>query len=107
MNTLLIITTTVATKQDAQLLASTLVAQKLAACVQLIGPIESTYFWENTIQTEQEFHCQIKTTWDKKNALLHHLQEHHPYTLPEVLIAEQETTPAFYDWVKSTTQAEH
>ena len=49
------ITTTVADRADAERIAASLVAKQLAACVQVSGPIESTFRWKGQVQTSQEW----------------------------------------------------
>jgi periplasmic divalent cation tolerance protein len=46
--------TTTETKADAQAIAHALVEKRLAACVQIIGPITSTYWWRGEIETAEE-----------------------------------------------------
>jgi periplasmic divalent cation tolerance protein len=60
MKTYIQISTTTETKEQAQKIVQHLVRQKLAACVQISGPIESTYRWKGNIETAQEWLCVIK-----------------------------------------------
>ena len=53
--------TTTQRREDALQIARALVEQRLAACVQVLGPIESTYRWKGNIETSQEWICSIKT----------------------------------------------
>ena len=54
--------TTTATKAEADALAAALVERRLAACVQVIGPIRSVYWWEGEVSSDEEWLCQMKTT---------------------------------------------
>ena len=77
--------TTTATQEDAQAIASALVEQRLAACVQIIGPITSTYRWQAGVETSQEWMCLIKTRLDLYQGLERAIREIHPYEVPEIL----------------------
>ena len=83
-DTIQVITTT-ETKADAQAIARALVEKRLAACVQIIGPITSTYWWQGEIETAEEWLCLIKSRRDLYEALEEAIQEVHPYEVPEIL----------------------
>ena len=55
------VATTTDSKQQAEQIAQTLVEQRLAACVQIAGPIQSVYRWQGNIEQAEEWHCTIKT----------------------------------------------
>ena len=79
------VSTTVETREDARSLAGELVKKRLAACVQVIGPVNSTYWWEERISNEEEWLLIIKS----RNVLFERLEktikELHPYEVPEIL----------------------
>ena len=77
--------TTVDSEDAAERLAHGMVDGRLAACVQVVGPIRSVYRWQGAVQTEQEWQCLAKTTVDRLDALVEHLRRHHPYDLPEII----------------------
>src|ERR1700687_4336793 len=62
MTTARIVLTTIGQKQDADKLALQLVERRLAACVNIVGPIRSVYRWKQKISNEQEYLLVIKTT---------------------------------------------
>ena len=64
MHDYLQVTTTTETKDDAARIAALLVERRLAACVQVTGPITSTFRWEGKIQSAEEWHCIAKTRRD-------------------------------------------
>ena len=85
MKTYIQISITTETKEQAQKIAKYLVGQKLAACVQITGPIESTYRWKDKIETAHEWLCLIKTRenfFDKVEAAIKKL---HSYETPEIV----------------------
>ena len=79
-------TTTTETKADAQALADALVERRLAACVQIVGPITSTYRWQGEIERAEEWLCVIKSRRDLYDDLEAAILEIHPYDVPEILI---------------------
>ena len=81
--TLMIGTTTVATRPDAERLARGLVESRLAACAQIDGPITSVYHWQGKIETTAEFRITIKFTASNAAALETWLRDNHPYDTPE------------------------
>jgi periplasmic divalent cation tolerance protein len=78
------VTTTTADRADAERIAASLLAQRLAACVQVGGPLESTYRWKGQIETSQEWICTIKTArslYERVEKAIRHL---HSYEEPEI-----------------------
>ena len=53
--------TTVNNQADADTIAGAAVSERLAACVQVIGPISSTYWWQGSLESADEWLCLIKT----------------------------------------------
>ena len=77
--------TTVDTKEAAEAMARQLVREKLAACVQVSGPVESTYRWKGQIETAQEWQCAIKTLPHRYGAVEEAIRELHSYDEPEIV----------------------
>ena len=80
-----IVLTTVGLLEKAEQLASTLVERRLAACVNIVGPIRSIYRWKDAIEREQEYLLLIKTSAERAAELAAAFAELHPYELPERL----------------------
>ena len=80
-----IVLTTVAVHETAEKLAEELVERRLAACVNILGPIRSVYRWKDKVQREQEYLLVIKTSGDRAAQLTSVLQGLHPYELPEIV----------------------
>ncbi len=78
-----IVLTTVGSLEAAEQLAGTLVERRLAACVNIIGPIRSVYRWKNKIEREQEYLLLIKTSAERAADLATAFAELHPYEVPE------------------------
>lgn len=82
------VVTTTEHEQDAQTIARQLVQQRLAACVQVLGPITSTYRWEGRIETAQEWQCWAKTRRELYEQIERAIRQIHSYELPEILAVE-------------------
>jgi len=92
--------TTTATKQDAERIATELVAERLAACVQVVGPITSVYRWQGEMENSQEWLCLAKTTRQRYEAVEIAIRRLHPYDVPEVIATPIVAGSAAYlDWV--------
>lgn len=87
----------------AESIASTLVQERLAACVNLL-PVTSVYRWDGAIQRDAEVTALIKVRAEGVDALRARLVELHPYDLPEVLalpIDAAGSLGAYVDWVRA------
>lgn len=78
------VTTTTATREEADALAGEVLEARLAACVQIVGPIRSRYWWKDTIETAEEWLCLAKTTAARAPALEQAIRAGHAYETPEV-----------------------
>lgn len=79
------VTTTTAERKDADALARAVLDQRLGACVQISGPIDSSYWWNDRLETAREWIVTIKTRKDLYKPLEKLLLEQHPYDQPEII----------------------
>lgn len=77
--------TTAGSEEEAGRIASLLVERRLAACVQVVGPIVSRYRWQGAIEAEQEWQCLAKTTRPAYEAVEAAIREVHSYDEPEII----------------------
>jgi periplasmic divalent cation tolerance protein len=77
--------TATSSRVNARRIARALVDRRLAACVQIIGPIQSTYRWQGRITTAREWLCLIKTTQARYLELAAVVNALHPYDTPEIV----------------------
>ena len=77
--------TTTETKEQAMAIARHLVEEKLAACVQICGPMESIYRWKGKIETAPEFLCLVKTREDLFPQVESAIKKLHSYETPEII----------------------
>jgi periplasmic divalent cation tolerance protein len=82
----IVVLTTCGNDEDANALARALIDRRLAACVNAIGRVASTYRWKGEIQQDQETLLIIKTTAPRLAALEQAIREHSKYELPEVIV---------------------
>lgn len=83
-----LVLTTTGSKQEAQKIGRELVERKLAACVNVLGPIDSVYRWKGAVETAEEFLCVIKTTAFATEKVTAAIKELHSYELPECVVLE-------------------
>jgi len=77
--------TTTDKKDQARAIARYLVEEELAACVQILDGIESTYLWKGKIETSKEFMCFIKTREDLYPQVEAAIKKLHTYETPEII----------------------
>jgi periplasmic divalent cation tolerance protein len=79
------VVTTTERREDAERIARALVEERLAACVQVTGPITSTYRWQGKIETAQEWQCWAKSRHSLYAKIEQAIRKLHPYEVPEIL----------------------
>ncbi len=85
-------------------IARTLVAERLAACVQVVPGVVSTYRWEGTVQESAELLLLIKTTRERFAALKSRLPALHPYAQPELVATGiVDGLPSYLEWMAVET----
>jgi periplasmic divalent cation tolerance protein len=81
-----IVLTTIGGATDGHQLASILVTERLAACVNVLGEMESVYRWNEAVESERECQLIIKTTADRVAELKTRIHEIHSYEVPEFIV---------------------
>jgi periplasmic divalent cation tolerance protein len=95
-----IVLSTFPTDQDPTGLATTLVEERLAACVNVLPPMQSIYRWDGKIEQATEHQLVIKTTLPRVAALKARLADLHPYDVPELLVlAVTDGTESYLRWL--------
>jgi len=98
-HTIVEIRTTFGDRPAAEACAGRLVRERLAACVQIDGPVASTYVWRDAVDTTQEWRCTCKTTPGRAAACRAAIVAGHPYELPEVIEARVNASAGYAAWV--------
>ena len=102
---LLVLCTAPAAGEVALELARGLVEARLAACVNLVGPVRSVYRWQGEVQDEPELQLLIKTRRGRYRELEQWLGKHHPYEVPEILALPIAVgAPGYLAWLAAQTQ---
>ncbi|MGD9128845.1 MAG: divalent-cation tolerance protein CutA [Planctomycetia bacterium] len=98
------VTTTTANEADARRIADTLIDARLAACVQIGGPITSVYRWQGKIETSPEWRCVIKTRHALFDQVKTLIQREHPYDVPQIVaLPILETSENYGEWLNKET----
>jgi periplasmic divalent cation tolerance protein len=77
--------TTVGSEEEAERISSLLVDRRLAACVQVVGPIASRYRWQGKIEEEREWQCLAKTEASLYAEVEEAIRGAHSYEEPEII----------------------
>ena len=98
----LLVLTTCGSVEEAEGLAKALVERRLAACVNMVRDIMSTFRWQDAVQHERETLLMIKTTEARLEAVEQTIKERSTYELPEVVaIPVQEGSAEYLDWLRA------
>jgi periplasmic divalent cation tolerance protein len=98
---MIIVLTTVPSLSAAEDLASRIISAHLAACVQVMPPMKSFYFWKDEVQTDSEHLLLIKTLEEKFNDLEKFIQENHSYEVPEIVaLSAEKVSENYLNWMK-------
>lgn len=104
----LLILTNLPDQASAQAMAQSLVADRLAACVNILAPCRSVYRWQGRIEDAPEIPLLIKTTAARYAALEAAIRAGHPYELPEIIaVPIAHGLPEYLNWVASETLDEY
>ena len=99
------VSTTVEKKEDADRIAKILVETRVAACVQVIGPIRSTYWWKGKVEEASEWLCVMKTREELYSDLEASLKAVHPYEVPEIVaVPLTKGSEAYLRWIEEETK---
>jgi periplasmic divalent cation tolerance protein len=97
--------TTVASAEAAAALADAIVGMRLAACAHVAGPIRSTYWWDDAVQTDEEYVVVFKTRAALATALRGAVEELHDYDVPAVVVVDVAGgSSAYLDWIAAQTR---
>jgi len=77
--------TAAGSEQEAERISTALIERRLAACVQVVGPISSRYRWQGKVEHEREWLCLAKTEASRYDELEAAIRELHSYDEPEIV----------------------
>ena len=98
--------TTVGSEEEAGRIAELLVERRLAACVQVMGPVVSRYRWQGAVEEEREWQCLVKTTRAAYAQVEAAIREVHSYDEPEIVATAIVAGSAGYlAWIEENVDA--
>jgi periplasmic divalent cation tolerance protein len=97
-----IVYTTTKDENEAKIIASKLIEQKLAACVN-VHPIDSMYMWEGQIKDDREIALTIKTVSTKVNVVTECIRNMHSYELPAIISWKINGEKEYLKWITEST----
>ena len=101
---MLIAWTTVPTKDIADDLAAAAVHARLAACVQVEGPITSHYLWEGAQDKTEEYRLMFKVLPEQITLLETWIHARHPYQVPEwVVVKAEHVAEKYLSWAHANS----
>lgn len=105
MSKALIVLCTVPDRFTARRIERTLIDERLAACVNRVGPVLSTFRWEGRMTRDKEWLLVIKTTQARYKELERRILSLHPYKAPEVIAADVASgSSAYLEWVAASVR---
>ncbi|NNM76753.1 divalent-cation tolerance protein CutA [Sphingomonas sp. ID1715] len=90
---------------EAQRIAETVVAERLAACANILAPCRSTYRWQGKVERAEEVPALFKTS--RPNALIARIAALHSYDVPAVVAWPIGVAHAPYaEWITAESSPE-
>ena len=94
------ITTAAGGRVEADRVAAALLDARLAACVQIVGPVLSRYWWQGALESAEEWLCLAKTTASRVPAAMDAIAGVHAYETPEITVTPiVDGSPAYLAWI--------
>jgi periplasmic divalent cation tolerance protein len=85
MSERIVVLITTGSPEEAERIAQALVAEMLAACVNIIPGVTSVYRWQGEVHRDQECLLVVKSRQDVLDDLVRRVQALHSYEVPEVI----------------------
>ena len=102
-----IVLSTAGSAEEARKIANHMVANQLAACVNIVPHIESIYRWQGKVESSHEWLLLMKTTAEKVDDVRDAIRELHSYDLPEcIAIAIEDGSADYLQWIGESVAAE-
>ncbi len=98
------VSTTASSRDEAERIAAALLEGRLAACVQILGPMQSRYWWKGSLESAEEWLCLIKTAEASYADVEKMIRATHSYEVPEIVaVPIVKGSAAYLDWVREET----
>jgi periplasmic divalent cation tolerance protein len=93
--------------ERADAIVGSLLDRRLVACGQRLGPVRSRYWWEGSLEQNDEWLVLLKTRSEVASAVVDAVVADHPYETPEVVVvAIDGGHPGYLGWIDAVT-ADH
>jgi periplasmic divalent cation tolerance protein len=103
-----VIFVTAGSEDQAVAISRALVNERLAACVNIVGPIRSIYRWRDAVQDDREYLLIVKTRAALYRKVERRVRELHTYEVPEVLaLCAERGSPPYVQWLLESTGGGH
>jgi periplasmic divalent cation tolerance protein len=90
---------------EARRIGRLVVEERLAACVNILGPCHSIYRWQGAVEEAEEVAAIFKTRRDRTADLVGRLAELHSYDVPAITVWEvTQSIPAYAQWVAKESE---
>jgi periplasmic divalent cation tolerance protein len=100
-----LIITNAGSREEAQKLASALLETQFAACVNIVGPMESHYWWKNKVEQSVEYLLLIKTVAAAVERVRQKIRQLHSYELPEFIVLNLDGGDGEYlEWITASVR---
>jgi periplasmic divalent cation tolerance protein len=98
-----VVLSTVGTEDEASRIARALVERRLAACVNVVPGVRSTYRWQGAVRTDAEWLLVVKTRRDRFDEVRAAIRELHAYEVPEIVMLDiAEGDAAYLEWIDAS-----
>ena len=96
-----------ASAEEAERIGRTLVEERLAACINILGPCRSIYRWQGRIEKADEVPAILKTSADRVDRLIDRMTGLHSYEVPAIAVWPVLKLPESYaEWVEMQTRSD-
>jgi periplasmic divalent cation tolerance protein len=93
-----------ASAEEAERIGRTVVEERLAACINILGPCRSIYRWQGEVETAEEVPAILKTTALSADALIARIAGLHSYEVPAIAVWPIDKLLVDYaEWIESNT----
>jgi periplasmic divalent cation tolerance protein len=94
-------------QNEAELIANALVVERLAACANILGSIQSVYVWKGKLEAGSEVAMLVKTTQLRVAAVIDRIKALHSYECPAIVVLPVlGGNVEFLEWIEAETQSQ-
>ncbi len=105
METLITITTTADDRELLQKIGRRLLEGRLIACIQILGPIQSLYWWKDKLEQTDEWLAVMKSRKSLYGRIEEEIRRLHTYEVPEIVAWEADRVlPSYGEWLLKETE---